>query len=784
MDFEKRNETRLTPEDPRLTAYAFGGLEGEELAATEAAIAADPRLARRVAELRVFGAEIGAALENEPMPAMPEPASPGTPAAPGERGRVLRFPAWAWATAGLAAAAALAVMAWLRQGGTTPDAPGVAKVEAKPTLAGPVAPRVATTNPGEAEPPMPPAPKKDQEAAAPEAAVAVRQPSEPAPAVIPEPVIADPGPSPAPDAGLLASMPARTLPAVAASLAADPRTEVRAMLDKGRSRYAAGDLDGAAALFGAVKKIDARNREAGYFSTRISQEKAWARNGAERPAPAAPFPVGGLSPSRMTSAPRPLAEPGFVPAQSSPVSTFPPNVDTAGYSRIRRAIRSGSRIPGLPDSRLLRQQAEVRIEELINYFPYRYASPVADGTGPEEAFSAHLAVAAAPWAPDHRLVRVGLKAAELASAERPAANLVFVADISTSMTAPGSLSLVKVALLQMLGGLRPDDRVAIVAFGTEARLVLPSTPAENRAAIQDAIRGLRARGSTNAEAGLELGYEVAQEHFAPVGVNRVIFCTDGHFSTKASDGRPMTGFIREKAGKGVFLTVLGFGKSNFPAHDDNLRNYARSGNGVFGYVDSPAEARKILTDEVEGTLATIAKRAKIQVEFNPQRVASYRLIGYEKRAGDFNDPSVDAGEICAGHAITALYEIIPVKIRSKKRAAAATDRLLTVKLSYQDPLDEAGTSRTQEFALADAEVDFRDADEDFRFAAAVAAWGMLLRGSPYAGAATMDDVRRWARDCRTYDPGDYRDEFIDLVRQSRSYYDLTATPSTRTPPGR
>ncbi|MBC8010837.1 MAG: von Willebrand factor type A domain-containing protein [Burkholderiales bacterium] len=798
MTLENRNDEM----EARITAYAFGELEGEELAAMAAAVAADPALALRVAELRAFGAELGAVLGDEAATTAAEvSASASGGMAEGRatteiftvaesRARVSRFPAWAWAAAGLAAAAGVAVLVSLR-GSEAPsgDRERVRgeQVEAQPSppAAGvetrlAIAPTVEGASPENSEAMV----KEDEMTAVPEALMIVRDVPESSLVTAPEP---EPTVAAVEPTLVVAAVDSTAVVKSEISIPApgvDSRTQVRAMLDKGRDRYVAGDLDAAATWFETVKKIDGRNREAGYFSARIAQEKARDGKGATKSSPrlrsshptAQPGLVaivdGRSNDKPFTGRPNPrppIAESGFISAQLTPVSTFAVDVDTGGYSSLRRAIRS-------PMRRIPMRREAVRIEELINYFPYRYAPPPAQGIGSEEPFAAHLAVASAPWAPERRLVRIGIKGMELASDERPAANLVFVVDVSGSMAMPRGLSLVKVSLLQLVERLRPDDHVAIVSFGTGSELVLPSTPVREIVTIQDAINALRNRGATNAESGIKLGYDAAQEYYRPEGVNRVIFCTDGLFSPAGADGRQLFELIREKARDRVFLTVLGFGMFT-PMADKNLEQLADKGNGVYGFVDSPAEARKILVDEVEGTLATIAKDVKIQVEFNPARVVSYRLIGYENRAlenEDFDGDAVDAGEVGAGHAVTALYEIQPTSKRIKKRPLGASgvieeeDRLLTVKVRYKEPFGETDTTRTQDFVLADADVDFEDADEDFRFAAAVAAWGMVLRDSSHKGSATFDEVRRWAKDCLGHDPGGYREEFIELVKDSRS----------------
>jgi Ca-activated chloride channel homolog len=445
---------------------------------------------------------------------------------------------------------------------------------------------------------------------------------------------------------------------------------------------------------------------------------------------------------------------------------------------VRRFLKGGSRPP----------QDAVRIEELINYFPYRYAPPEArEGT----PFAANLAVTSAPWAPAHRLVRIGIKGREVSAAVRPSANLVFLIDVSGSMNAENKLPLVKSSLRQLLGQLRADDRVAIVTYAGASGLALPSTPAERGTEILDALDRLESGGSTNGGMGLHLAYDIAKANFVADGLNRVILCTDGDFNVGVTGREELLALVQEKARSRVFLTVLGFGMGNLK--DGTLEQLADKGNGTYGYIDSRREARKVFVEQVEGTLATIAKDVKIQVEFNPARVASYRLIGYENRVlakEDFNNDQVDAGEVGVGHTVTALYEIVPAGAAAdgdeaarpevdalkyapaKKQAAASrpdvgagSDELLTVKIRYKEPLGDV--SRKLEFPLVDRGADFSAADGEFKFAAAVAAWGMLLRESPHAGAATWERVLAWAEAGLGNDADGHRAEFMELVRRSR-----------------
>jgi Ca-activated chloride channel family protein len=479
-----------------------------------------------------------------------------------------------------------------------------------------------------------------------------------------------------------------------------------------------------------------------------------------------------------------IAENDFVAAVENPLSTFAVDVDTASYSNVRRFLLGGRRPP----------RDAVRIEELVNYFTYDYAAPKASDPAP---FAPSLEVAAAPWAPTHRLVRIGLKGRELSVAARPAANLVFLVDVSGSMGAPNKLPLVRESLRLLVGQLKPEDRVAIVTYAGSSGLALPSTPAGHRQEILDALDRLQAGGTTNGAMGIQLAYDVAKANFIPGGVNRVILATDGDFNMGVTDRGDLVRLIQEKAKSGVFLTALGFGMGNYK--DATLEQLADRGNGAYAYIDSAREARRVLAEQVNGTLATIAKDVKVQVEFNPARVQAYRLIGYENRQlkkEDFNNDRIDAGEIGAGHTVTALYEVIPVGVDWKPestvdalkyqrpvgsplaRAAAAglagdeshpralptSNELLTVKIRYKAP--EGDASRLLEFPLTDRGEAFADASTDFKFAAAVAGFGMVLRDSPHMGATTLDQVARWAGEGTGPDVGGYRHEFLSLVKRA------------------
>lgn len=469
-----------------------------------------------------------------------------------------------------------------------------------------------------------------------------------------------------------------------------------------------------------------------------------------------------------------FAENRFLHTADAPLSTFSIDVDTASYANVRRFLMAGRRPP----------RDAVRIEELVNYF--RYASPRPEGDDP---FSVIAEAAECPWRPGHRLVRIGLHGRDVARDARPAGNLVFLIDVSGSMGDPDKLPLVKQSLLLLVDELTENDRVAIVTYAGNAGLKLPPTSGDQKARIRAAIESLSSGGSTHGSAGIELAYEQAAERFIPGGANRVILATDGDLNVGITDDAALVDLIRRQAQGGTFLTVLGFGQGNL--QDEKMEKLADNGNGVYAYIDGVREARKVLVEQLTGSTITIAKDVKIQVEFNPAAVASYRLLGYENRAlaaEDFRDDTKDAGEIGAGHGVTALYEVQlagdlaptagrgaePLKYgRNEPEPEAATPldeaasrELLTVKLRFKQP--EGDTSRLVEVPLADAGGGFDAASADLRFAAAVAAFGMILRGSEHAGDATLPLVARIAGAALGEDAGGYRAEFLDLVRRAES----------------
>ena len=447
----------------------------------------------------------------------------------------------------------------------------------------------------------------------------------------------------------------------------------------------------------------------------------------------------------------------------NPLSTFSIDVDTASYANARRFLKNG-RLP---------PKDAVRIEEMINYFDYNYAPP----TG-EVPFSANFAQAVCPWNKSHKLVRIGLKGREIAQATRPPLNLTFLLDVSGSMNSPNKLPLVKRSMEMLTNQLDERDRVSIVVYAGASGLVLPPTSGANRRAILGALERLNAGGGTAGGAGIQLAYQTALENFHKDGVNRVILCTDGDFNIGVTQGGDLNRLIEEKAKGGIFLSVLGFGMGNYK--DGTLEGLADRGNGNYAYIDTFIEARKVLVDQMSGTLVTIAKDVKIQVEFNPVKVAGYRLIGYENRmlaAEDFNDDTKDAGEIGAGHTVTALYEIIPagqpvngvppvdeLKYQVEGSLPVASDELLTVKLRYKQP--DSDTSSKLEFPLKDEDRSFEQADPDFRFATSVAGFGMLLRDSEFKGDLSWERVQNWAQSALGEDEFGYRRECLDLIRNA------------------
>lgn len=457
-----------------------------------------------------------------------------------------------------------------------------------------------------------------------------------------------------------------------------------------------------------------------------------------------------------------IAENRFLAAQQEPLSTFSIDVDAASYSNVRRFIQQGALPPA----------GAVRIEEMINYFDYRYPQPAAG-----DPFSVNTELSACPWNSAHRLVLIGLQGKASPVEQLPAANLVFLIDVSGSMNEPNKLPLVKTSLKMLTEQLRDDDRVAIVVYAGNAGLVLPSTAGSEKHKIKQAIDNLEAGGSTAGGEGLALAYSVAQKNFIKGGNNRIILATDGDFNVGPSSDDELVGLIEKQRQTGVFLSVLGFGVDNY--QDDKMQQLADKGNGNHSYIDNSNEARKVLVKEFASSLFTIAKDVKIQVEFNPAKVQAYRLIGYENRAlaaEDFNDDRKDAGELGSGHRVTALYEIIPTGVKDEfttavdplkyqtKRdvtASAEKEEWMTVKLRYKQP--EGEESRLISRTVVGEAVSLETASANFRFASAVAEFGLLLRNSEFKEESSWQQVVSLAKGAKESDGDGYRSEFIGLV---------------------
>ncbi|MDJ1503287.1 YfbK domain-containing protein [Xanthocytophaga agilis] len=456
----------------------------------------------------------------------------------------------------------------------------------------------------------------------------------------------------------------------------------------------------------------------------------------------------------------------FQEALRNPLSTFSIDVDAASYSNVRRFVELGQAPP----------KDAVRIEEMINYFEYDYPQP--SGNVP---FSITTEVSECPWNPKNRLVHIGLQGKNIPTQNLPPSNLVFLIDVSGSMQDANKLPLLKSAFGLLIEQLRPQDHVAIVVYAGAAGLVLPSTSGNQKEKIRNALNQLEAGGSTAGGQGIELAYKVAQEYFQKDGNNRIILATDGDFNVGSSSDAEMERLIEKKRSTGIFLTVLGFGMGNYK--DSKMEILADKGDGNYAYIDNLLEGKKVFVNEFGGTLFTIAKDVKIQIEFNPAQVKAYRLVGYENRAlknEDFNNDKKDAGELGSGHNVTALYEIVPTGESSDNSSdtidplkyqknvvdpkAYKAREMMTVKLRYKKPNET--TSSLIETTLADNKTPLSKTSDNFRFSAAVAEYAMLLRDSEYKGTATYNQVITLATQAKGKDEEGYRIEFINMVKAS------------------
>lgn len=453
----------------------------------------------------------------------------------------------------------------------------------------------------------------------------------------------------------------------------------------------------------------------------------------------------------------------------APVSTFSADVDTGAYANVRRLLNQG-RLP---------PEGAVRLEEMVNYFPYDYALPT-DGS----PFGVTTELAPSPWNPHTRLLRIGIKASDRAVAELAPANLVFLVDVSGSMDRREGLPLVKSTLKLLVDQLREQDRVSLVVYAGDSRVVLEPTSGREKAKIRTAIDQLNAGGATAGASGIELAYQMAQQAFIPKGINRILLATDGDFNVGVSDFDSLKQMAVDKRKTGVSLTTLGFGVDNYNEH--LMEQLADAGDGNYAYIDNLREARKVLVDQLGSTLAVVAKNVKLQVEFNPTQVSEYRLLGYENRAlkrEDFSNDKVDAGEIGAGHTVTALYEIVPKGEKgwleplrygqSESVVSGNTGELAMLRVRYQLP--EGGNSRLIERPIAGDSVG--KASDDLRFAAAVAAFSEQLKDGRYTGDFSLKDTEALARGARGDDRFGLRAEFVQLVELAQSLRTTTASNS-------
>lgn len=465
---------------------------------------------------------------------------------------------------------------------------------------------------------------------------------------------------------------------------------------------------------------------------------------------------------------KPITDNGFSNAKDNPLSTFSVDVDAASYSNVRRFINNGQMPPA----------DAVRVEEMINYFKYNLPGPT-NG----DPVAIHTELSSAPWNAKHLLVRIGLKARTIDMDKLPPSNLVFLLDVSGSMGEPNKLSLVKSSMKMLVDQLRPQDRVAIVTYSGEVGLKLPATSGSEKQKIKDAIDELYASGSTAGGAGIKMAYRIARENYMKNGNNRIIMCTDGDFNVGDSSDGDMETLITKERSSNVPITIMGFGMGNLK--DSKMETLADKGNGNYAYIDNITEARKTLITEFGGTMFTVAKDVKLQVEFNPTKVQAYRLVGYEDRLlakEDFNNDKKDAGDMGSGHTVTAFYEIVPIGVKDdysssvdplkyqKTTNSPATgsysDELMTVKFRYKQP--NTDVSKMSLVTVQNKPVAFGSTSVDFRFASAVAEFGMMLRGSEFKQGSSFDQAIVIARGARGNDEDGYRSEFVRLVESAKS----------------
>jgi len=771
-------------EEARLTAYALGELPAAEIPEIEARLATSAEARQEVEEIRRLAESLTRSFAQElSESSVGGSMAPETTTSGGDEGsgtevgpidpvveagpRIVAFPGASrprlrWVSLGIAAGLLLLTAVWwLPSGGRWDGGTQIAakKTEAPPSLLIPLAPPpdvVITTGP--ARPPATPAPQ------------------EPSSVGMSPQLMNRYGLRPAPQADGESAAPRSTRDE--GILLAQTAPGNRTMSPELRSRYGLGP---AASDRSIVSPSSAPSPTSDAYSP---NRERLARSGLSTDAALSFRPesrrLTTLS-ERLVDEPTPVgANPGYVDAGDNrfqspldePLSTFGLDVDTGSYANVRRFLKAGMFPP----------RAAVRVEEMLNYFPYNYPLPKGD-----DVFGVQAEMAPCPWEPRHRLVRIAIRARGL-TGERPPANLVFLVDVSGSMQPGDRLPLLKQGLRALVRHLAPSDRVAIVTYASSAGVRLPSTSVEEKDRILEAIDSLDAGGSTNGEGGIRQAYAVARSHLIPGGVNRVLLCTDGDFNVGISDQNELVALVEQEARSGVFLTALGVGTDNFK--DALMRQVADRGNGSYHYLDSFEEAQRVLLEQRDATFVTVARDAKAQVEFNPGNVAAWRLVGYEKRLmanQDFNDDTKDAGEIGAGQSVTVLYEIVPagervpgnvdglkyqpvVEEARPARKFARGPELLTVKLRYQRP--EGSRSVLKELALPDREGAL---EGDFRFSAAVASFGMALRDPRWHQGRGFDLALELASRSLGEDPGGWRAEFLTLVRKARGMPRRSAT---------
>jgi Ca-activated chloride channel family protein len=804
---------KLLPEDPRLTAYALGDIEDEqERIEIEAAVEQSPELQAVVADIQAMGDLLSSGFAEEPAPELSEfeKARMGQPAPVRKRSVGSRILSWPVLTSA-AAALIVAFVVLPQRGGVKKDYAYHAEPRNEEPVAAVSSLEVRGLDDAEdeglvyaarsmgaaeevfeemdiigldiAEPVVEGAGRKDGGAAETmsyaefkkEARLNAARSQEFTLGATRGQVVAD-----APADHFAAPVPAEAKPAAKAKIAASP-TATRAQRSMPRRQAVQNSqsmsmpgvsidqsnltISGGCGFGGGIG-----NQQSMADSIALTREQmlvtvdtAW-----ERPAvfsKSIPTPAETWNTEKYA----PIEESDFRSPLVVPLSTFSIDVDTASYANVRRFLNQGQLPPA----------DAVRIEELINYFPYSDAAPTESLDAGGAPFAVHMAQTIAPWDQSNHLLRVALKGYEMPWEERPASNLVFLLDVSGSMSSANKLPLVKEAMDLLVRRLDGRDRVAVVVYAGASGLALPSTTANNRETIQHAMENLKAGGSTNGGAGIQLAYKVAREHFIEGGNNRVILCTDGDFNIGQTNQGDLADVAEAAADEGVSLTILGFGMGNYK--DDLLEELSNKGKGSYAYVDSSTEARKVFLEDLTSNLFKIAKDVKIQVEFNPTQVKAYRLIGYENRrlkAEDFNNDKKKAGDIGPGHTVVALYEIIPAGVRvelptvdalryqQSAESEVVSGEVATVKLRYKQPEGSVSELITRTVDSDDF-VGFGAASEDVRFSAIVAALGMRLAGSEHVGELTYDAIESIAASSLGVDPGGHRSEFVGLVRKAR-----------------